>query len=50
MGEFQIGLFWVLLGDPRGTIEEGGHYVFFCALGELIWGRACGVGWNELLY
>jgi hypothetical protein len=27
-GDLRLDFFWVLFEVPRGTIEEGGHYVF----------------------
>jgi hypothetical protein len=32
-----LGFFGVLVGVPRETIEEGGHYVFICVLLRLNW-------------
>jgi hypothetical protein len=31
-------------------VRRGDTMCVFLCIGGIIWGRACGVGWNELLY
>jgi hypothetical protein len=46
MGEFKLGFFFGLVVVPRRCVEEGGHYVCFCALGEFIFGQLGVVLWT----
>jgi hypothetical protein len=37
-GNLNLGFFWVLVGSPRGGIEEGGPTVVFGGILTSIWG------------